>query len=155
MSPSKPPSLRPVTPITGTIITPDKMAAAKSAADRVRTEIHEEGFKAGKHEGIKVAHRYRDGALVMIGVLVGIALGASGAMSLADRGAYTAAAITDRVLGRTVPVLEEALPPAPATRAPDEAYEQNAARARGGCSDEQLRAGLRRCGVEPGTPRRQ
>lgn len=138
--------------VTGQIITPDKMASAKAAAERVRTEIHQEGFKAGKHEGLKLAGRYRDGALVAIGFVVGLMAGGVFAWSLAERGMYTAAAITDRTLARTVPAPEEVLPPAPAVRPVDEVYEQNAARARGGCSDEQLRAGLRRCGVEPGAP---
>lgn len=134
------------------MITPDRLAVAAARAEAERKRIHDEGHAKGKHEGLRLAGRYRDGALVAIGVLIGLAIGSFGAMSMLDRGAYTAAAITDRVLGRTVPPVSETLPPAPATRAPDEEYRANVEAARGGCTEAQLRAGIRRCGVEPGTP---
>lgn len=146
-----PPAQRPA-PRTGQVIMPDRLATAKQAAEAERERIRAEAHEEGKHHGLRLAGRYRDVALIAISFVVGMVAGMGWSMSLQDRGAYTAAAITDRVLGRTVPDPGSTLPPPLTNVHPADEYAANAEAAREGCTAEQLRAGRRNCRARNAPP---
>lgn len=132
----------PLKPRNGQVIPPEVRAAADAERERVRREAHEEG----KHHGLRIAGIYRDVALVSMGFVVGAVVGAALFLSVYDRGAVTAAAVADQILGRTIADPATTLPPALEVRDPGEAYRGNADAAREGCTPEELRAGRRNCG---------
>lgn len=137
------PASAPSQAVSGQVIVPDKLAAAKQAAEAERERIRREAHEDGKHHGLRLAGRYRDVALFSMGALVGAALFGLYVASIYDRGAVTAAAVVDQVLGRTVerPMLPAALD----VRDAAEDYEANTEAAREGCTDAELRAGRRGC----------
>lgn len=119
---------------------PKNLADAKAAADAERARLREEG----KHEGLRHAGRYRDGALVAVGFVVGLMAGMLVAATMIKDASWNAAAVADRVLARTVepPVFA---PPPDAISA--EEYNANAEDARA----QACREGVRRA-CRPGLP---
>lgn len=119
---------------------PTKLADAKAAADAERARLREEG----KHEGLRHAGRYRDGAMVSVGFIAGLVAGMLMAASMIESAAFNAGAVADRVLARTVePVV---LPPPPEAVSAEE-YNANAEDARA----QACREGVRRA-CRPGLP---
>lgn len=131
------------------IIEPDKLKAAAARAQEERDRIH----AAGKHEGLRLAERYRTAALIAIGFIAGLGVGGLATASLFQTGMFSASAVADRVLGRTIEA--PAIPAQPlSVRDPAAEYERNAEAAREGCSPGQLMAGRRHCPPEPPSARR-
>lgn len=134
------------------IYTPEQVAAAQARADEQRAEIHAEGVKQGhKHAIHSELHRLIAAALV--GIIIGGICGGIFVNSLNRDAMFNSGAVIDRALARTLPEPSEALPPAPATRDPSTEYRANTRAARGNCTEEQLRIGLRHCGLEPPSAR--
>ena len=129
---------------SGQIITPEKLALASQRASEERERIRKEAHAEGKHHGLRIAGIYRDVSLVSMGFVVGAVVGAALFLSVYDRGAVTAAAVADQILGRTVADPATTLPPL-SVRDPAEEYLENSTKAREGCTPEQLRAGRRNC----------
>jgi hypothetical protein len=133
-----------VKPLVQRTYTPAQIAEAQARADAHRAEIH----AAGKHEGLRLAGIYRDLAMGLAGVVIGVVIASLLLTSMYERGVMTAGAVADRILVRTV---EPTLPPATLTS--DELadqYDRNAAAAR----EEACRRGIRdpRTGRCPGEP---
>ena len=123
------------------VVTPQKLEEAKARAEAERAKLREEG----KHEGLRLAGRYRDGALVAVGFVAGLMAGMLVAATMIKDASWNAAAVADRVLARTVepPVFA----PPPDTVSAEE-YNANAEDARAqACRDGVRRACSR--GVEP------
>lgn len=120
------------------VIEPDKLKAAAARAQEERERIH----AAGKHEGLRVAERYRTFGLVAMGAVGGFVLGAWLTVSAYERGVFTAGAVADRVLQRTVNANEpfSALSAIPADQGEGETQ---------GCAPGQRMQGGRRCPPEP------
>lgn len=133
-------------PIASVVASP-KLEEAKAKAEAERARLREEG----KHEGLRLAGRYRDGALVAVGFIVGLMCGMMVAATMIKDASWNAAAVADRVLARTVepPVFA----PPPATVSAEE-YNANAEDARAqACRDGVRRACSR--GVEPASAPRE
>lgn len=138
---AQPPQSKAPVPIKGQVITPALLEASRARAEEERQRIHAEAHEKGKHEGLKIAGRYRDGALVCLGFVVGLMIGGLWVQSSFERGATTAAAVSNSTLQR-IPFT--APPPSPSVTAAED-YQRNAAAAREGCSEAELRAGRRNC----------
>lgn len=125
------------------IIEPDKLKAAAARAQEERDRIH----AAGKHEGLRLADRYRTFGLIAMGALGGFVAGAWLTVSAYERGVFTAGAVADRVLQRTVDNQDPfsglgAMPASDSEEAPV------------GCAPGQRMQGGRRCPPEPPSARR-
>lgn len=124
--------------------TPQQVEAAKAQAEKRAAELHE----AGKHEGLRLAQRYRDVAMVALGFIAGSLIGGWAMQETSRAGVLTAGAVADRVLQRTVNANDpfEGLNsiPAPRSYAPEP-----------GCLAGALSVPGRRCPPEPAdAPRR-
>lgn len=146
---SSPPSKAVTAPraVAGQVIAPQRMQEAAAKADALRKELHEAGKAEGKAEGLKIAGRYRDGALVCLGFVIGMMIGGLWVQSSFERGATTAAAVSNTTLQRVLP----GGAPGPTVTAAEE-YQRNAEAAREGCTVAQLRAGRRNCEGSPRQP---
>lgn len=129
------------------VVTPQAMADAKAKADAERAKLREEG----KHEGLRLAGRYRDGALVAVGFIVGLMCGMMVAATMIKDASWNAAAVADRVLARTVEPPTFAPPPATISA---EEYNANAEDARAQACREGVRRACSR-GVEPASAPRE
>lgn len=105
----------------------DQIASAKARAEERAKEIHAEGHAEGVKHGLRLAERYRAAAYVGVGFVVGcIFMGLFTAATMTNA-TFTAGAVVDRVLGRTVET--PVLPSGPRVT-PAEEYLSNAETAR-------------------------
>lgn len=132
------------------IYTPQQIAEAQAKAEQRAAELHADGMKAG-HAAAVHGDRYRLVAAALVGVILGaLGMGMWGA-EMNRNAMFSAGAVIDRALARTVPEPGTTLPPALEAHDPSEAYQRNAAEAR----SEACRRGVRdprtgRCPGEPG-----
>jgi hypothetical protein len=85
-----------------TVITPDKLAAAKAAAEFDKQQI----AAAAYAEGVKSGERHKAMAFVFGGILIGALIMGAFTMMASERAMYALGGITDRILGRVVEPVE-------------------------------------------------
>lgn len=132
------------------VFTEQQIAEAQAKAEQRTADIRAEGMKAG-HAAAVHGDRYRLIAAALVGVIIGaLGMGMWGA-EMNRNAMFSAGAVIDRALARTVPEPSATLPPALEASDPGEAYQRNAAEARA----DACRRGVRdprtgRCPGEPG-----
>lgn len=127
-----------------TVVTSDKLAAAKANADAERQRLRDEAYA----EGVKIGERHKAYAFGLAGVIIGALLMGGYTMLTVERGVFSAGAVADRIVSRTV---SPGLPAAPVAEDVGLTYERNAEAAR----EDACRRGVRdprtgRCPGEPG-----
>jgi hypothetical protein len=79
-----------------------QVADAKARVEEVRAELHAAGHAEGKAHGLKLAGRYRDGAVAAAGFIIGCVVSAVFLVSMYERAAINSSIVADRVLARTL-----------------------------------------------------
>jgi len=123
------------------VYTPQQVETARERVAKREEELRKEGHADGHKLGLKHAERYKGLAYSFIGFLVGCLFMGIFAATLTNNATFTAGAVVDRVLSRTVET--PALPSSPRVT-PAEEYEQNTRDARQAACSEGVRGACSR-----------
>lgn len=123
------------------VYTPQELDAARERVKKREEELRNEGHAEGVKHGLRIGERYKGAAYAFVGFVAGCLFMGVYAASTNSNTMFTAGAVVDRVLARTVDT-----PTLPATPrvTPAEDYEQNTEDARQAACREGVRGACSR-----------